>query len=239
LDHHPGNNASAQRITASQWGIIVFAYLLVPIALFTTSRDWDWWQAWAFSLLVFVVGVGGRMMAEHRHPGLLAERMRFGRKQEIKAWDRVLAPLMGFSVLYPVVIVAGLDHYYAWTNPLPPWVNVCGFIVTALGYALAVWALVENRFFSLMVRIQMDRGHTVCDTGPYRYLRHPGYAGNLLSSIAIALALGSGWTLIAALFACIISIIRTMLEDRTLLSELPGYAEYAGRVRYRLIPGIW
>jgi protein-S-isoprenylcysteine O-methyltransferase Ste14 len=239
MGNHLGQDLSVQKISLLQWVSIVFAFLPVPLILFTISRDLGWWQAWVYSIVVFIVGVGGRFMAERRHPGLLAERMRFGRKQEVKAWDRVLEPLMGFSVLYPLMIVAGLDHYYHWTTPFPIWVNGLAFIITGLGYALGVWALVENRYFSMMVRIQMDRGHKVCDTGPYRYLRHPGYAGNMLPLLGIAVALDSWWTLIPVLFAFIITIIRTALEDRTLINELPGYREYTLRVRYRLVPGIW
>ena len=100
-------------------------------------------------------------------------------------------------------------------------------------------ALVENRFFSTTVRIQTDRGHTVCDSGPYALARHPGYAGNLLAVAGIVLALNTLWTLIPAAVALVIAVVRTALEDRTLHEELPGYAEYARRVRYRLFPGIY
>jgi len=114
-----------------------------------------------------------------------------------------------------------------------------GFILVTMGYALAVWALAENRFFSSVVRIQTDRGHVVCDTGPYRIMRHPGYAGNILPLLGIVLALGSVWTVIPAVVALVIAIVRTALEDQTLQEELPGYREYAQRVRYRLLPGIY
>jgi protein-S-isoprenylcysteine O-methyltransferase Ste14 len=89
------------------------------------------------------------------------------------------------------------------------------------------------------VRIQADRGHVVCDSGPYRIVRHPGYAGNILPLLGIVLALGSLWTLIPAAVALVIAVIRTALEDRTLQEELPGYQEYTRRVRYRLFPGIY
>ena len=102
-----------------------------------------------------------------------------------------------------------------------------------------MWALVENRFFSSVVRIQTDRGHVVCDSGPYRIVRHPGYAGNMLALLGIVLALSSLWTLIPAAAALVIAVIRTTLEDRTLQEELPGYKEYARRVRYRWFPGIY
>ena len=114
-----------------------------------------------------------------------------------------------------------------------------GFILISLGYAFAAWALIENRFFFSLVRIQTDRGHVVCDSGPYRFVRHPGYAGNNLALFGIVLALGSVWTLIPAAVASIITVIRTVLEDQTLQDELPGYRGYARGVRYRLIPGVY
>jgi protein-S-isoprenylcysteine O-methyltransferase Ste14 len=105
--------------------------------------------------------------------------------------------------------------------------------------SIAVRALVENRFFSGVVRIQAYRGHVVCDSGSYRIVRHPGYSGNTLPLLGIVLALGSVWTLIPAAVALVIAVIRTALEDLTLQEELPGYRDYARRGRYRLIPGIY
>jgi protein-S-isoprenylcysteine O-methyltransferase Ste14 len=169
----------------------------------------------------------------------MAERQNKESFQNAKAWDKVLAPLMAVSVSFPMVIVAGLDHRYNWSPEFPLWLSVVGFIFIAFGYAFASWALAENRFFSGVVRIQTDRGHVVCDTGPYRFVRHPGYAGNILPLFGIVLALGSVWTLIPAAVASIIAVIRTVLEDQTLQEELPGYRDYAQRVRYRLIPGIY
>ena len=156
-----------------------------------------------------------------------------------KAWDKVLAPLMALSLGYPLVIVAGLDHRYSWSSLFPLWLGLFGFILIFLGYAFAGWAFVENRFFSSVVRVQTDRGHVVCDSGPYRILRHPGYAGNVLALIGIVFALNSLWTLIPATVALLITLVRTGLEDRTLQEELPGYLDYARRVRYRLIPWVY
>jgi protein-S-isoprenylcysteine O-methyltransferase Ste14 len=157
----------------------------------------------------------------------------------VKPWDKVLAPLMAVSVSFPLMIVAGLDHRFGWSPVFPIWLNILGFILIALGYAIASWAMAENRFFSGMVRIQAERGHMVCDSGPYRVIRHPGYAGNILPLPGIVLALSSVWTLIPAAIALVIAVTRTALEDRTLQEELPGYREYAQRVRYRLLPGIY
>ena len=229
----------AQTASTCQWTRLVAVYLLIPLTLLICGGDPGWWQAWLYSLLIVVVGIGGRIWAEHRHPGLMAERQNIENIQNAKAWDKVLAPLMAVSVGFPMVIVAGLDHRFNWSPEFPLWLSVAGFIFIAFGYAFAAWAVVENRFFSSVVRIQTERGHVVCDTGPYRFVRHPGYAGNILPLFGIVLALGSVWTLIPAAVATIITVIRTVLEDQTLQEELPGYRDYARRVLYRLIPGIY
>jgi protein-S-isoprenylcysteine O-methyltransferase Ste14 len=230
---------AVQTISPRQWIGLIVVYLFIPLVLFVCGGDFGWWQAWVYSLLVVAAGVGGRILAERRHPGLLAERQNIEKFQEAKTWDKVLAPLMALSVGFPLVIVAGLDHRFGWSPVFPLWLILLGIFLIAVGYALAVWALVENRFFSGVVRIQTDRGHVVCDSGPYRIVRHPGYAGNILPLPGIVLALSSLWTLIPAAVALVIVVIRTALEDRTLQEELPGYKEYARRVHYRLFPGIY
>jgi protein-S-isoprenylcysteine O-methyltransferase Ste14 len=230
---------AAQTASPRQWIRLVVAYLLIPLILLICGGDLGWWQAWLYSLLILVAGIGGRIWAEQRHPGLLAERQNIENIQNAKAWDKVLAPLMAVSIGYPMVSVAGLDHRYDWSPEFSLWLVVNGFILISLGYVFAAWALAENRFFSSVVRIQTDRGHVVCDSGPYRFVRHPGYAGNILALFGIVLALSSLWTLIPAAVALIIAVIRTVLEDQTLQEELPGYRDYARRVRYRLIPGIY
>jgi len=237
----PDNQKAVQTASPRQWISLVVVYLSIPLVLLVCGGDFGWWQAWVYSLLFVTAGIGGRIWAERRHPGLTAERQNTEKIQSAKTWDKVLAPLMALSVgfPFPLVIVAGLDHRYGWSPEFTLWLIVFGFILIALGYAFAVWAFVENRFFSSTVRIQTDRGHAVCDSGPYRIVRHPGYAGNIPPLLGIVLALGSVWTLIPAAVALIIAVIRTTLEDRTLQDELPGYRDYARRVSYRLIPGIF
>lgn len=234
-----GDQEAVQSLDISQWIRLILLYLFIPLILFLCAWDLVWWQAWVYSVLVFAAGIGGRIWAEQRHPGLLAERARFEKSVDVKPWDKVLAPLMAGSVAFPLIIVAGLDHRFGWSSVFPLWLNILGLFMIVLGYAFAAWALVENKFFSGVVRIQTDRGHVVCDTGPYRVVRHPGYAGNILPLLGIVLALSSWWTLIPAGFALVIIVIRTTLEDGTLQEELPGYREYARHVRYRLFPGIW
>ncbi|AXS39744.1 isoprenylcysteine carboxylmethyltransferase family protein [Breoghania sp. L-A4] len=230
---------AVQTDSLRQWFGIVVVYLSIPLALLTCGGDFGWWQAWIYSLLIVAAGIGGRIWAEQRHPGLMAERQNTENIRSAKAWDKVLAPLMAVSLGYPMVIVAGLDHRFGWSPEFPLWLVVPGFVLIVLGYAFASWALAENRFFFSVVTVQTDRGHVVCDTGPYRIVRHPGYAGNIPPLLGIVLALGSVWALVPAAVALIIAVTRTALEDRTLQEELPGYRDYSQRVRYRLIPGIY
>jgi len=234
-----GAKRAGQGLPLRMWLGVAIVYLIMPLILLAGSGDWGWGQAWAYGGLVCAVGLGGRWLAERRHPGLMRERTGFRGAAGVKPWDKLLSPLMALSVGFPLVIVAALDHRYAWTPALPGWLSLVGLVLIAGGYALAGWALVENRFFSSVVRIQSERGHTVCDTGPYRYLRHPGYAGNILALPGVALALGSLWTLLPAAAALVIALARTALEDRALQAELPGYRDYARRVRWRVLPGIF
>ncbi|WP_345978886.1 isoprenylcysteine carboxylmethyltransferase family protein [Sulfurimonas sp. HSL3-2] len=230
---------SVQTMTPFQWIRMILVYLFIPLLLLVCGGDLWWWQAWIYTFLILVSGIGGRILTEWRHPGLLAERVNFEKLQNAKPWDKVLAPLMAVSFSFPLVIVAGLDHRYEWTPLFSTWFNILGLVLIALGYAFATWAFIENRFFSTTVYIQKDRGHTVCDSGPYRFVRHPGYAGNLLALPGMVLAFSSVWILIPAMAALIITVIRTALEDRTLQEELSGYKDYAKQVRYRLIPFIY
>jgi protein-S-isoprenylcysteine O-methyltransferase Ste14 len=142
-------------------------------------------------------------------------------------------------VAVPPTVTLGRLAALSRAEGVPGWLNVLGLVLATAGYGFTGWALLENRFFSSVVRIQLERGHVVCDAGPYGMVRHPGYSGSVLPPFAMVLALDSVWTRIPAMAAFVIVVARTALEDRTLQEELPGYRDYAGRVRYRLIPGVF
>jgi protein-S-isoprenylcysteine O-methyltransferase Ste14 len=138
-----------------------------------------------------------------------------------------------------MLVVAGLDKRFAWSPRLPLLLHGTAFVIIGLGYSLSTWATVANRFFSAVARIQREREHVVVTTGPYQYVRHPGYAGAIVTSLATPLLLGSLWALVPAALAVCQLVIRTALEDRFLQDELEGYHHYAAQVRYRLLPGVW
>ena len=238
------NNRKAsdtQYVSFSDWSKITFVYCLIPVSLFISAGDLKWINAWIFSIAILIAGVGGRIWAEKKHPGIVKERLSAIKVKEsnIKYWDKILAPLMAFSIGFPLPIIAGLDHRFMWSPVFSTWLNLIGFCLIISGYLFAVWALAENKFFSTVVRIQPERGHSVCDTGPYRIVRHPGYAGNIIALFGIVFFLNSLWALVPASFALIITIIRTNKEDQVLKEELPGYSDYMQRVHYKLVFGIY
>ena len=155
-----------------------------------------------------------------------------------KSWDKVLISILlaGFLV---TLIVAGLDGGRFHWAPAPPWAVIAGYVLMALGCFGTGWAQAVNRHFEPSVRIQTDRDHHVVTTGPYAFVRHPGYVSGTVLVAGMALALGSLWALLPAALVAVVLVIRTNLEDATLQRELPGYAGYAARVRSKWIPGVW
>jgi len=141
------NQKAVETLAPYQWIRLIVTYLSIPLVLLVCGWDFGWWQAWVFSLLIFATGIGGRLWAERRHPGLLAERerTRFGKFPDVKPWDKVLTPLMGVSLSFPLVIVAGLDHRFGWSPMFPVWLNIIGLILVALGYSFASWAISIGR----------------------------------------------------------------------------------------------
>jgi protein-S-isoprenylcysteine O-methyltransferase Ste14 len=218
---------------------MVIDVVLAPFIPLIISGRWDWWQAWGYAVASILAFILSRLLVARKHPDLIAERARFMDAKDTKSWDKILAPLLGMgSVL--IVVVAGLDKYYEWSLPSSNLIlNLVALAGIILGYGFSSWALIENRFFAGTVRIQTERGHHVVSTGPYRIVRHPGYAGGLFGYLFIPLLLNSLWAWIPTILLAIVLIVRTALEDKTLQAELPGYKDFAGKTKYRLFPGIW
>jgi protein-S-isoprenylcysteine O-methyltransferase Ste14 len=227
------------RLTAKQVLRFIIVLLLMPAVLFISAGRLNWVMGWVYFGVTFALIVVSRIAMFRAAPELLRERARFDEAKDAKSWDRPLVLLV--SILLPLagLIIAGLDDRLGWSSELPLWLQIVALILVALGTLVGTWAMAVNRFFSAVVRIQKDRGHTVVTGGPYRFVRHPAYIGGLVVAFASAVALESLWALIPAGLTALLYILRTALEDKALLSELDGYKEYAERVRYRLIPGIW
>ena len=215
---------------------IVFVFGVQAALLFLAAGRLDWTWAWIFlAISVISVLINGTILLR-KSPETVAER---GHPKEMKGWDKIVSGLYSVSQYLLLPIVAGLDTRFGWTGEIGNAWNIAGAAVYAVALGLGGWAMIVNAYFSTVVRIQTDRGHEVCRSGPYRFVRHPGYVAFILQALSTAILLGSGWALIPAFASAAAITVRTVLEDRTLQAGLPGYRDYAQEVRYRLVPGVW
>jgi len=216
--------------------LAVWAEVIVLGGLvFVLARRLDWTLGWIYMAIFAATLVINLACLLRWNPELIPRRARLGKGT--KTWDKVWLVLFT-PVVMAVFVVAVLEARDEVSSaPGAAW--LLGLAIFVPGWALAIWSMVANPFFEKTVRIQTDHGHRVIDTGPYAYVRHPGYVGFVGWMLSTPPLLASAWAFVPALLAVVALVIRTALEDRTLQAELPGYAEYAARVRFRLIPGVW
>lgn len=216
---------------------LCFGAALMLAALFGSVGRWDWWNGWLLFGLYIAAIVSTWLTVMRKHPDLVAERASGWKRA--KPWDKVF--LVIATIVGPVATwaLAGFGARFGWRQAPSPWAEIAGVAITVAGYALVEWAMASNNFFSSVVRIQTDRGHTVASGGPYRYVRHPGYVGMIAFTLAMPLVLGTYVSFIPAILTAAAMVVRTAFEDRTLQRDLDGYAGYAQRVRFRLAPRVW
>ena len=205
--------------------------ILAAVALFAGAGTIAILGFWLYLAILAAIIVASLLALD---PGLLRERMRPGGQR----------PPLGLRLFTIVMflhwIVAGLDRgRFHWSDGVPSWIQAIGLIALVAGYVLCFWAMAVNRFFSSVVRIQSDRGQHVVASGPYAYVRHPGYLAGIVIILASGLALGSWLAALLVISSLPFLLYRAITEDRVLQEELPGYVDYARRVRWRLVPGIW
>lgn len=223
--------SKTKAIIASYVGVIAYAGFL-----FAGAWKLVYWQGILY-LALALVGTTVSHLLVPADSDLTAQRARGAKSGE--AWDRRLLGGL-FLANIATFVIAGLDSgRFGWSGLVPIAVTVAGAVMMLLGQVLFALAKRENAFFSSTVQIQNDHGHAVCDTGLYRIVRHPGYLGMLLSMVAFPLVTNSYWAFLPTALATGLLLARTALEDRFLTQELPGYTEYAARVRWRLVPGVF
>ncbi len=205
--------------------------LLLAASLFASAGRIDIVELWAYVAILAAVSALTLAILD---PDLMQERMRPGGR---RVGLRFL-PLVVLMFLH--CAVAGLDRGRLHiSDTIPPALEAVALVLFALAWMVFVWAMHVNRFFSSIPRIQSERGHAVITNGPYRFVRHPGYAAALLAAVTSGIALGSWISTFIAPLALVLLVWRLLVEDRMLQRGLPGYPDYVARVRYRLVPGIW
>lgn len=213
----------------------VITLIVMGVVLFVPAGTFDWSRAWWFCVAFVVATLIATALLWRVNPEIFVARSRV--QPGTKPLDYLFIVLImgGFFLILPV---AALDFRFGGANA-PDWVVWLGYLLFAISYAGEAWAQAVNRHFEPGVRIQKDRGQTVIDTGPYAYVRHPGYIFGSLLAVSMALMLGSWLALLPAMLVSAVVVPRTLFEEKTLRAELPGYTEYTQRVRYRWVPGVW
>jgi len=233
------NTSEKLRLSTRQVLGMIVSFLLIPLVPLLAAGDWGWPRGWLYAFITIGMSILSRVLIFKKSPDLIKERASFASAEGVKPWDKKLVPWIAIYLPLVTLIVAGLNERFGWPPEVPLWLAWLSLVVILLGYAIGIWAMLSNPFFSAVVRIQTERGHVTVEAGPYRYVRHPGYSSGIFTWLAIPLLLGSYWALIPAAVACTLTVLRTRLEDQTLVEELLGYREYSQRTRYRLLPGVW
>ncbi len=211
-------------------------FLAFAVILFVAAGSLDWVRAWVYVIYTVLMETCMLFLLVRKAPDMLNERGRL--HAGVKTFDKVFA-VAWLALALTTPVVAGFDAVrFGWSS-MSMAAAYLGAILMAVGFALGTWAMVANEHFEQFVRIQTERAHRVVTTGPYKVVRHPGYAGAIMGTLATPLLLGTWWTFVPAGAIVLLFIIRTALEDKTLREELEGYEAYAQRTNYRLFPCIW
>ena len=220
--------------------LVVSAVMLAVMAaiFYASAGRTDIPRSWLLFGATLVHFTGSTLVVARLNPGLISQRLTV-RRVGSKSWDEVLMRVCNLTMLLLLPAVAGLDvGRYGW-SALGAQYAALGLALMAVSSVLISWSMAVNPYFEPTVRIQGDRGHRVVSTGPYGLVRHPGYLSGILWAVSVPLVVGSFYAFVPVLLYSVLMVLRTQLEDRTLQGELKGYAEYARRVRYRLLPGFW
>ena len=207
--------------------------------LFVLARQLDWTRGWIYVGLLTSQALVNLVCVALWNPVVLRRRGSFAALRGVKIWDILWSVLTVLGAVAVYVVFAGdLGTPAGGVGP-PGLVWLIGATIFVSGWILFTWSMIANPFFEKTVRIQREHGHRVIDSGTYAYVRHPGYVGFSAMCLSTPVLLWSVPTALPIAVLELLLVIRTLLEDRMLQAELPGYAEYATKVRFRLIPRVW
>ncbi len=209
--------------------------LAMGLLVFLPAGTVHYWQAWVFLAVYLTVSLLVALYLLWKDPALVQRRMKGGPTAEGRGTQKIIMAFasLGFCAL---LVVPGLDHRFGW-SAVPTLLVACGDALVAIGFFLIVLVLRENTFAAATV--QVAQGQRVISTGPYAVVRHPMYAFSCVYLLGMPLALGSWWGLLGVAFMFPFFIWRLLDEERLLARQLPGYAEYQRKVKYRLLPHVW
>lgn len=209
--------------------------IIFSAILFISAGKIDFLQGWIF----FVTNVIASIMSAISIKDIDIIKERSTIKKDAKSWDKKILALSAVFYLL-TIIIAGFDAgRFNWSPDFNIGIFILGAFLILAGNSIFLIAKNQNKFFSAIVRIQTDRGHSVCDKGLYKIVRHPGYLGMSISLIGLPVTVGSMWCFIPILISIVLLLVRTNLEDKTLINELDGYYSYTQKTKYKLIPYIW
>ena len=211
---------------------------LMAMLLFVPAGTLHWPAAWVLLAELGILGFASGLWLAWTDPDLLRERMSPFVQRDQEASDRALMKIISLAFVVWLVFMPLDACRFGWSH-VPLWMRWIGAIAIAVSLAIVHWTVLENRYAVVVVRVQRERGQHVITTGPYRFVRHPMYAGAILLFVGTPLLLGSWYGLIGAAIIMALFCVRITIEERTLRAELEGYTEYAASVPYRLIPGVW
>jgi protein-S-isoprenylcysteine O-methyltransferase Ste14 len=222
---------TAVRISASS----VFGTAATVLILFLPAGTFHYWQGWAFLATFTAASLGPTIYLARNNPAALQRRMHAGPRAETRPAQKVVIT-SSFLVLFAMMAFSALDHRMGWST-VPPWVSVLGDALVAAGLGLAMLVIIQNSYAAATVTV--EAGQQVASGGVYKLVRHPMYVGNVIMMVGMPLALGSYWGLLFVVPGIAVLVFRILDEEKLLIQDLPGYREYAQRVRFRLVPNVW
>ena len=232
----PVKSDAAHALRRGFIAFVVFFFAMAAL-MFLAAGRLDWTPGWIFLIVYLASGIVAVAYLWRTNPEVLVARSQFHWRDQTPAHKLIFVLLIVlFMAIFPV---AGLDNGRLDCSLVPPWLMLAGYLLVLIGHAGLTWALKANKFAEPSVSIQSDRGHHVIDTGPYAIVRHPFYAATLFLCLGTPLTLYSYWAFVPSGLAYVVLVVRTAMEDRLLQNDLIGYKDYAARVRYRLVPGVW